>query len=93
MTRRALPAARLGGNPGAHATGTGPVTGCRFLGSPAAGVMSVDADQAPGMVSRLLAMACGELNRHANDRGRCRACQARFPCSRACLAEQILSWF
>ena len=41
----------------------------------------------------MLIVARAELDRHVNDRGRCQACKAPFPCQRACLAEQTLGWF
>ena len=59
----------------------------------AAGRCLADADLFPQEITGLLIVARTELDRHVNDRGRCRACKAPFPCQRACLAEQTLGWF
>ena len=52
-----------------------------------------DADLFPREIVGLLIVARAELDRHVNDRGRCQACKAPFPCQRAFLAEQTLGWF
>jgi hypothetical protein len=59
----------------------------------AAGWYLADADLFPREITGLLIVARAELDRHVNDRGRCRACATPFPCQRACLAEQTLGWF
>jgi hypothetical protein len=59
----------------------------------AAGRYRADADLFPPEITGLLIVARAELDRHVNDRGRCRAYMAPFPCQRACLAEQTLGWF
>ena len=59
----------------------------------AAGRCLAEADLFPREIIGLLIVAQAELDRHVNDRGRCLACKAPFPCQRACLAEQTLGWF
>lgn len=90
MTRQMQPAARPCSHGGPSAAAIGCPSSRRPPAQPAAGT---DADLFPDAVARLLAVANAELNRHANDRGQCCACRTRFPCPRACLAEQILGWF
>jgi hypothetical protein len=94
MTGLSLPVIRLGGCAGSRAamatvTAECPSSGCR----PGGMAFAAGDDKFPAAVVRLLAMASAELDRHVNDRGWCRACRARFPCPRACLAGQILGWF
>ncbi|MGH7868998.1 MAG: hypothetical protein ACREP9_15520 [Candidatus Dormibacteraceae bacterium] len=50
-------------------------------------MITLGADHFPVELLRLLDTARAELDRHVNDHGRCHACQASFPCERACLAE------
>jgi hypothetical protein len=94
MTSRQRSVACPAGHHAAMAAGAAVITGCpasgwRPCGAGAAG----DADLFPDVVRRLLAAAGTELDSHVSDGGWCRACRERFPCERACLAEQILGWF
>jgi hypothetical protein len=56
-------------------------------------VTTLGADRFPLEELRLLTIARVELGVHINDGGRCRACQASFPCERACLADLTLAAF
>jgi hypothetical protein len=56
-------------------------------------VTALDADRFPAELLLLLTTARSELDQHVNDHGRCRACQASFPCERACLADLALAAF
>jgi len=82
----------LSGQAAAKAGLTAPGRPAGVTGS-AAGRCFADADLFPREITGLLIVARAELDRHVNDRGRCRACKTPFPCQRACLAEQTLGWF
>jgi len=55
--------------------------------------VTVNVDLFPAELLRLLTVAQQELDRHVNDRGRCRACLMTFPSERAFLADLTLSAF
>jgi hypothetical protein len=42
-------------------------------------------------LSRLLAIAREELDRHVDDQGTCSCCEERWPCETACLAASTLA--
>ena len=43
-------------------------------------------------LTRLLAIARQELDRHVGDHGTCSACHEHWPCPTACLAASTLDW-
>src|SRR5260370_27177084 len=91
-----LPGSRPAGPPHCEVNGvmlSGQAAAKAGVTASAAGLCRADADLFPREIAGLLIVARAELDSHVNERGRCRACKAPFPCQRACLAEQTLRWF